>query len=111
MVHYEYGGECNAAVIAAFWEDQSLARLVMFPARGGDARPIARAEKGQYGDDIRWHTLEECKDVAMEAQAVPDPRLATAAFGSDDPWGNGPTPEPAEPPKKRRTRGPNKPKG
>lgn len=70
MVHFEYGGKCNAAILSAFWEDQDLAQLTVMRQAGGQPWVVSRAPRGNYGDDQHWHTLAECPDVAMEAPAT-----------------------------------------
>lgn len=111
IVHYEYGGKCNAAIISAFWEDQSLAQLTVFRAAGGMEWPVSRAEQGKHGDDKRWHTLAECPDVAVEGETAQPPAVSpdhgdfitgTIAAPKDiDPWGNPITPDATPKPKNK----------
>ncbi len=87
MVHFFWRGRCNAAVITQFWDDDdSVASLTSFEPQGSGQ--YRRVKKGQRGEDITFHTLEECPDVDMgkaaataepEPEATPEPTPITPA--------------------------------
>ena len=64
VVHLHWRGKCVPAQIVAFWEDKDTARITFT-----DTSVILfnrRCERGQAGEDKRWHTLADCPHIEQQ---------------------------------------------
>jgi hypothetical protein len=79
VVHEHFRGRCTAALIGEFWEDLNTARLHIFETGGMTVH--RRVERGEPGQDKRWHQLSDCPNVEQEESVGRSPAAGDDGAG------------------------------